>query len=223
MVPMGDKSVLEHLIALCERHDIKDLAIEVSHMAEKIIDYFGDGSQFNVRITYPEERDLRGTAGALRKFPGFFNETFFVIYGDQVTNLDLRAMYEFHREKKGIGTIFLHKEELVDQHTSACCVVFNEDRRIVEICERPTAADAARLAKIPAHRKTMKTGVYVLEPEIIDLIPEGVSDFSMDTLPAALNRGEIYGFIGPYYMTDIGQGMRYEKAKSDVLSGNVRL
>jgi len=223
MIPIDGKPVLEYLVMLCKKHGFTRIAITTSYLPEVITDYFGDGSRFGVEIVYSFEPELLGTAGALNNFKGFFTGPFAVIYGDQITDIDLTKMLEFHKAKGGLGTIYMYKEDVVDEKTTPSCVVTDGKDEVLEIIERPTKEQALMLAELPPECKTMKSGIYILEPSVIDLIPEGKSDFSMDTLPAALKIGKLYAYFENCYIKEVGQMMRYLIAKEDIESGRVKL
>jgi len=111
MIPINNKPVLEYIINLLKKNGIKDIAINTSHLPEKIREYFGDGKKFGVKITYSFEPEMLGTSGALNNFRHFFNtnEPFLVFYGDNITNIDLKKMLEFHKQKNAIATLALRK------------------------------------------------------------------------------------------------------------------
>ena len=223
LVPINQRPVLEYLISLCKKHKINEIAINTSYLQEKIRDYFGNGERFGVRIHYSFEPELLGTAGALNNFRHLLNETFFVIYGDNITDLDLSKMYNFHKSKKVIGTIYLYKEEIIDKETTPGCVILDKNARIIEIIERPTEEEMKRIEKIPKRLRYMNSGIYILDPSILDIIPQGFSDFSRDIFPIALKKGNLYGFLEKCYIKEVGQMIRYKKAKWDIESGVIKL
>ena len=223
MIPINNKPVLEYLIFLCKKHRINEIAINTSYLPEKIKEYFGSGEKFGIKIHYSFEPELLGTAGALNNFRNLLNDTFFVIYGDNITNLNLEEMYKFHKSKKGFGTLYLYKEELIDNKTTPGCVILDENAKITEIIERPTEEEKKRIEKISQDLKYMNSGIYVLEPAILNFIPKGFSDFSKNIFPAALKKGNLYGYKEDCYIKEVGQLIRYEKAKADIESGAVKL
>lgn len=222
MIPIDNKPVLEYLIKLCKKHGINEIAINTSYLPEKIKEYFGDGSKFGVKIYYSFEPELMGTSGALNNFRNFFDETFFVIYGDNVTDLDLSEMLKFHREKEGIGTLYVYREKMVDDKTTPGCVVIDEDSRILDIVEKPNDEEKIKLEMMPVERRLTNAGIYILEPEILKLIPEGFSDFAKEILPRLISL-ELYGFQKDCYFKEVGQLQRYIAAKKDIESGKVNL
>jgi len=223
MITINKKPVLEHLILLCKKHNIKDIAINTSYMPQKIRDYFKDGQKQGVKIKYSIEQKLLGTSGALNNFRDFFNEPFFVIYGDNITNLNLSKMADYHKSKKALATLNIYREKIIDEKTSIGCVVIGKNNKIEKIIENPDEIEKEKLKKIPLEKKFINSGVYVLNPEILKLIPKGFSDFAKDIFPKALKSGSLYGFQSDCYFREIGQMSRYLKAKQEIESGEVRL
>lgn len=223
MIPINGKPILEYLILLCKKHKINDIALNTSYLPNSIKSYFGDGSKWGVKVRYSFESTLLGTAGALNNFRDFINETFFVVYGDNVTDLDLSEMLRYHKSKRALATLFLYKEEMIDKQTSIGLVVVDSSYKVTEIIENPSEPDKFRIGKIPLQRTFINSGVYIFEPEILKLISEGFSDFAKDVLPLVLKTGKVYGFTSKCYFKEVGQFSRYSKAKEDIESGKVKL
>jgi NDP-sugar pyrophosphorylase family protein len=199
-------------------------------LQEQIRLYFGNGSRFGATLVYPETTgrlngratSSYGTAGTVKLYQDFLAEQFFVIYGDQLTDLDLKQMRAFHNVQGGIGTIFLQEETIMDATSTPSCVV-RDGPRIREIIEWPTPKDHVRLRAMPPEDVTMKTGVYLFERRALSYIPDRECDFSKDVLPEMLKHERLNGFELPSYMRDIGQIDRYTLAQEDVRAGRVRL
>ncbi|MCS7260865.1 MAG: nucleotidyltransferase family protein [Anaerolineae bacterium] len=206
MLPVAGRPLLEHTLAWLQRYGIREVAINLHHLPEAIRGYFGDGSRFGMRITYSPEEQLLGTAGAVRRLEHFFNETFVVVYGDVLTDLDLAALLRFHREHQGIGTITLYR---VNNPTACGLVELDWDGRVVRFIEKPRPEEV--------FTNLANAGVYILEPEVIAQIPpEGASDFGRDVFPALLERGlTLYGYIIPATtrLIDIGSPEHYRLAQ----------
>lgn len=223
MVQIAGKPCLEYLINLCKKHGIKEIGINTSYLPEKIKEHFGNGERFGVNIAYSFEAKLLGTAGALNNFKKFLNETFFVIYGDNITNINLSAMLKHHKSKNALATLFVYNESMIDPKTSIGYIVLDEDNKIKSIIENPSEQEKAALIDIPFEKRFINAGVYVFEPEILNLIPLGFSDFARDIFPKALKVGDLYGFKTECYFREIGQIMRYQKAKQEIESGKIKL
>jgi len=223
MIPINNMPVLEYLIALCRKHSIRDIAINTSYLPEKIKQYFGDGRKFGVKLRYSYEPELLGTSGALNNFRAFFDSSFFVLYGDNLTDLNLTEMMDYHKKKKGLGTLFVYKEPLVDEKTTPGVIILNEDGKIQRIIEKPTDAEIVEINKISPDKKFMNSGIYILENKILDLIPAGFSDFSKNIFPKIMETYELYGFRSDPYIREVGQMIRYKKAKEEIESGKIKL
>ena len=185
MIPIAGRPILEHNINFLFRGGIREIAINLHHCPEAVINHFGDGSGFGVNITYSYEPELLGTAGAVKKLERFFEGTFLVIYSDNLIDIDLNRLLLFHDEHQGIATIVLHYRDDVSQ---SGVVTFDADDRVTQFLEKPQANQAI------SH--WVNAGVLALEKEVLQYIPSGVpSDFGGEILPDLLVRGErLYGY-----------------------------
>src|SRR3972149_4042044 len=140
MVPLAGRPLLEYVVVWLRRYGVKDLVINLHHHPEAIRDHFGDGSAFDVHITYSYEPELLGTAGAINAVAHLFaEETFLIVYGDNVTNCDLARLVAYHRAKGGLSTIALHYREDV---TQSGMVVTDDADRVTHFREKPPASEA---------------------------------------------------------------------------------
>jgi mannose-1-phosphate guanylyltransferase/phosphomannomutase len=212
MLPIAGRPLLEHLIALLAAHGIREIAINLHYRPEAIVDHFGDGSRFGVRITYSREPQLLGSAGAARRLDWFLDDTFLVLYGDVLTDVDLSSLIDAHRSFGGIGTIALSEAD-----DPRRCGIAQVDKagRITRFIEKPTTDEFGNLAN---------SGIYVLDRAAIDHIPPTRPfDFGTDLFPALLSAGlALYGVVALGYVLDIGSVDRYHRAESDLLAGRVR-
>ena len=224
MILIKNKPILEYLILLLKKHNVKEIAINTSYFSEKIKKYFGDGSRFGVKIKYSYENRLLGTAGAINNFRKFFNEPFFVIYGDNITDINLTEMKQKYEESKAFGAMYLYNEKMVDNKTTLGQVVVNEDHFIKEIIENPNEEEKKELLKIPDEFKFTNAGIYILNPKVLEFIPQGKSDFAKQTLPKVLKKGlKILGYTQKCYLREVGQMQRYLKAKEEIESEEIKL
>ena len=185
MVPVAGKPVLEHNIAWLRKFGVKELVVNICHLPQTVIDYFGDGTQWDVKITYSIEEELLGTAGGVKNVEWFFDAPFFLWYGDNLCTCELGQMWGFHQSKGGIASIALYYRD----HPNASGIVgIDGDDRIQRFLEKP------RPEQVFSH--WVNAGVFILEPEVLEFIPEdGSSDFGHDVLPAILASGRsIYGY-----------------------------
>ena len=185
MVLVRDKPILEHNLELLARHGIREAVINLHHHPQTIVEHFGDGSRWGVHITYSFEPELLGTAGAVRRVREQFDSTFLVLYGDNLTTCDLNRLVVFHLAKGGIATIALYHRD--DPIASGIADLDDQDR-ITRFVEKPKSHQV--------FSGWVSAGILVLEPEVLDAIPDGTpSDFGHDLFPSLLARGEaIYGY-----------------------------
>jgi mannose-1-phosphate guanylyltransferase len=206
MLPLGGRPVLEHTLAWLHAYGVREVAINLHHLPQVIRDHFGDGERFGVRITYSLEEELLGTAGAVRRLEDFFRETFLVVYGDVLTDLNLSALLRFHQSHGGMGTLALYR---VRNPTECGLVQLDWDGRIRRFLEKPRPEEV--------FTDLANAGVYILEPQVIAHIPPvGPSDFGRDVFPQLLERGlALYGYIIPTTtrLIDIGSPEHYRLAQ----------
>ncbi len=190
MVKIKGKSILEHNIEWLKSFGLKDIYVNLHHLPDVIKDHLGNGTQYGVNITYSYEKHLLGTAGAVKKIATEYwkkdpSDTFLVAYGDNLlSDFNLLQITEFHRAKKGIGTICLYHKDDVSQSGVA---VLDGDR-IVDFIEKPEPSETT------SH--IVNTGIYVLEQRILKYIPDGFSDFGHDIFRTVLDAEErLYGFV----------------------------
>jgi mannose-1-phosphate guanylyltransferase/phosphomannomutase len=112
MVPIANKPVMEHIIELVKKYDMRDIAVTLQYMPEQIKEYFSDGGEFGVNLRYYEEKTPLGTAGSVKNAEDFLDDTFLVISGDALTDIDLRSAIDFHFKKKSIATLILKKVDI---------------------------------------------------------------------------------------------------------------
>jgi mannose-1-phosphate guanylyltransferase/phosphomannomutase len=214
MLPMANIPMMEHVVNLLRQHGFEDVVVTVAFMANAIRTYFGDGSEFGVRMVYATEPTPLGTAGSVLNARDELDERFLVISGDVLTDLDLSALVEFHADREGLATLAL---KAVDNPLEFGIVITRPDGSIERFLEKPTWGQV--------FSDTINTGIYVLEPEIFDFIPEGRPvDFSGDSFPAALAAGEqLYGYVAEGYWEDVGTLEAYLKAHQDILDQRVQV
>ncbi len=216
LVPVAGVPNAAHLIRYLKTYGFDEIAINVHYLAEAIMETLGDGSRFGVKLHYSPEPELLGSAGAVKSVEAFFgNQTFVVIGCDEVTDLDLRALVEFHRSCDAIATIGLATRDEVDQYG---VVVLDEQARIVGFQEKPApGTERSKLAN---------TGIYVFSPAIFERIPsQGAYDFGKELFPTLqAERARFFGYDAKdTYWADIGTPNEYRRASYDVVRGVVRI
>lgn len=214
MVPMVNKPVIGHILDLLKRHGITDVVVTLQYMAEDIQDYFGDGQSLGMNITYSVEETPLGTAGSVKQAQQYLDETFIVISGDAVTDIDLSAVIAFHKAKQALATITLYR---VSEPLEYGVVITDDSGRIQRFLEKPSWGEVIS--------DTVNTGIYVLEPQILDNFEPGIPyDFSKDLFPALLERGEpLYGHVSGGYWCDVGNLQEYMRASNDMVEGRVEV
>ena len=208
MVPVLNHPLLEHLINYLKKHNITDIIIALGQRGEQIQSYFGDGSNFGVRIVYSVEHFPMGTAGAVKNAQRFLGEPFIVFNGDIFTDIDLTAMVDLHSQKKACVSIALTP---VDDPTIYGVVETDSDGKVKRFIEKPGRDEALS--------NMINAGIYILEPAILSHItPDVFSMFERDIFPPLVEKGEaIYGFPSKAYWIDIGTPGKYLKLHHDRL------
>jgi len=212
MLPVADRPMMEHIIGLLKQHGFDEIVVTVAFLANHIKTYFGDGSEFGVQMTYADEPVPLGTAGSVGNARELLDETFLVISGDVLTDIDLGKVLASHRQTGAAATIGLTP---VENPLEFGIVITREDGSIERFLEKPTWGQV--------FSDTINTGIYVFEPSVFDYIPEGRSvDFSSEVFPAMLRDGlPLYGAIVEGYWEDVGTLEAYLSAHKDVLDQKV--
>jgi mannose-1-phosphate guanylyltransferase / phosphomannomutase len=214
MLPLVGRPMMEHIVSLLRRHGITDIVVTVAFMPNAIRSYFGNGSELGVRMVYATEETPLGTAGSVRNARDELTERFLVISGDVLTDIDLTSLVEFHEKNNALATLALCS---VENPLEFGIVITREDGSIERFLEKPGWGQV--------FSDTINTGIYVLEPEIFDVIPEGRAvDFSSEVFPAVLEAGApIFGYVANGYWEDVGTTAAYLKAHEDILDGKVEV
>ncbi|MDX2099517.1 MAG: mannose-1-phosphate guanyltransferase [Leptolyngbyaceae cyanobacterium bins.59] len=215
MVPILNRPIAEHIINLLKRHHIREVIATLHYLPDVMRDYFQDGSDFGVQITYAVEEDQPlGTAGCVKNIAELLDQTFLVISGDCITDFDLSAAIAFHKQKGSKATLILTR---VSNPLEFGVVITDENYCINRFLEKPSTSEI--------FSDTINTGIYILEPEVLDYLPlDEESDFSKDLFPLMLAKGEpMYGYIAEGYWCDVGHLDIYREAQYDALLRRVKL
>tara|TARA_B100000963_G_scaffold19918_1_gene15064 strand:+ start:160 stop:1338 length:1179 start_codon:yes stop_codon:yes gene_type:complete len=227
MIPILQKPVMEFLLELLKEHGFKEIMVNVSHLAEEIENYFRDGQRFGVEIAYSFEGriedgeligDALGSAGGLKKiqdFQNFFDETFVVLCGDALVDLDLTEAVKRHKQRGAIASLITKKVNK-NQVSSYGVVVSDVEGRVKAFQEKPSLEEALS--------DSINTGIYLFEPEIFDHIPSGKKfDIGADLFPKLVeNNLPFYALPMDFEWVDIGKVPDYWSAIRSVLQGKVR-
>ncbi len=195
MLPIANKPALEHIVNLCKRHNIRDIKMNLYYLPEKVDHYFRDGHNFGVNISYSIEKTLWGTAGAIKRVESFFDETFVVLMGDGLTNIDLTDMLEYHRKNKSKATIAV---KFVEDPSSYGVVVVDDKNHIVSFQEKPK--------KEEAKSNLVNLGIYIIEPEVLAMVPRNTPyDFGKELFPLMVEKNEpFFAYSTDSLWDDIG-------------------
>ena len=191
LIPLHDRPLIEHIIDLFKKYDIRNIIISLGYKKEKIKDALGNGKNLGVNITYVEEKEPLGTAGPIRLAKPYLNETFIVCNVDELKEIDLREMYSFHKQNNATVTIAL----TTVKDPSIYGVAILKGNKILDFVEKPK--------KESAPSNLINAGLYIMEPGTIDYIPEGNSSLEKDVFPKLAKEGKLYGypFGGQWYNT----------------------
>ena len=214
MVPIGGKPLLLHHFEWFRRQGVTEFIVNLHHLPEKITDFFGDGHQFGVKITYSHEvGKILGTAGGVKKMESALRDgPFLVIYGDNLVRIELAPFIEFHRQRHAQATIALF--ESAEPWTGG-------------VVETDVTGKVLRFQEKPDRKETstnlINAGIYLLEPSVLDAIPAGqFCDFGKDIFPKLLAAGTpLYAMKPKAYIHDIGTPGRLAQAQRDFENGLV--
>ena len=195
MLPLGKKPLLEYVLFSLKRAGITDMTLAVGYLHEQIKDYFGDGSQFGMKLRYSVEKEELGTAGAILPLKKEMSDTFVVMMGDHLSNVDIAKIVEFHKKHGAIATVALNRKGVPLEYGVADL----EGGRIVRFREKPIVENL------------VNTGIYVFEPRVFSYIKEK-EDFANNVFPRLLDKGEkVFGYVFSDYWLDIGRATDYEQ------------
>jgi mannose-1-phosphate guanylyltransferase/mannose-1-phosphate guanylyltransferase/phosphomannomutase len=226
MVPVLNRPVMEHIARLLARHGFEDTIANLHWFPDVIEGHFGDGSELGLRLSYSREERLLGTAGGVRNAAAFLGESFLVISGDALTDIDLAAMREFHESHDGLATLATKR---VPDTSQFGVVIVGPDGRIQGFQEKPETSEALS--------DLANCGVYMFRAEIFDYFPapgtsaaagdgdpDGFADWAMDVFPALLEADvPFYSHEAQAYWNDIGNLEELRQGNLDALTGAVAL
>ena len=214
IVPIANQPFLLYQLELLKRADVRDVILSLSYQPQKIEDKLGDGTDYNVRVSYVVEASPLGTAGAYRNASSLISETTVVFNGDVLTDIDMNEVIRFHRECQAAATIVLAP---VPNPTAYGLVETEKDGRVRRFLEKPKPEEVTC--------DTINAGIYILEPRVLDYVPEGEPFmFEYGVFPGLLDRKEpFFAYIWRGYWRDIGTASSYLQANLDVIAGRVKL
>ncbi|GAB4427549.1 MAG: NDP-sugar synthase [Chloroflexi bacterium OHK40] len=213
MIPLVNQPFIEWMLLRLRDQGISEVILAVQYLADRFRETLGDGSRLEMTLHIVEEPEPRGTAGAVKNVEHLLDGPTFVFNGDVMTDLDLRAMLAFHREKQSMVTISLTP---VDDPTQFGLVEMDGQNRVQRFLEKPRAEDITT--------NLINAGTYIIEPEIFRYVPPNqFYMFERGLFPVVLQTGDpMYGFPSRAYWTDIGKPQTYIDVHHDILIGKVR-
>jgi len=214
MVPILNRPVMSYTVDLLKKYGITKIAVTLAYLPGVIKDYFGNGAEHDVSMEYFIEDNPLGTAGSVKNTGDFLLDPFIVISGDALTDLDISAAVKFHKQSGSQATLVLHRQPIPLEYG---VVITNEQGRITRFLEKPSWGEV--------FSDTVNTGIYILEPGVMDYLTQGENyDFSKDLFPKLLDDGiPMYGYVTEGYWCDIGDLRSYRQAQFDVLDGRVNV
>jgi mannose-1-phosphate guanylyltransferase len=226
MVPVLNRPVMEHIVRLLARHGFTETIANLHWFPELIEAHFGDGSAFGVELSYSREERLLGTSGGVRNAAEFFGDSFLVISGDALTDIDLAAMRDFHESHDGIATLATKR---VDDTSQFGVAITGADGRIQGFQEKPEPTEALS--------DLANCGIYMFRSEVFDFFPEpgaaklagpddplGFADWATDVFPALLASDvPFYSHEIDAYWNDIGNLEELRQGNLDALRGVVEV
>lgn len=214
MVPLCNRPIMLHIVDLLKKHGITELVMLLYFQPETIKKFFGDGSEYGVKITYVVPLEDLGTAGAVKAAARHLDERFVLISGDLLTDFDLTTALKFHDEKQAKATLTLTP---VADPLQFGVVITNLDGEITKFLEKPDWGEV--------FSDTINTGIYILEPEVLDMIPDGENrDWSKDIFPQMLKQQDrLYGCTLKGYWQDIGNTDAYLETCMEILASKVAI
>ncbi len=198
MIDLKGKPVLQHQIEFLKKNGIKEILLSVGYLKEQVIDFFGDGSKFGVEVDYVIEDEPLGTAGPIRLAKEKLNETFIMMNGDTLTNAKILDLVKFHKKEKALATIILVDSE----ETKSRGMVKMRGNKIVEFVEKPDKDT----------KSLINGGWYVIEPEVVEMVPNGYCMLETDIFPKIAAEGKLSGWQTKAKILDMGTPERLEKA-----------
>lgn len=214
MVPVANRPIMHHSVSLLRDLGIREAYATLHYLADEVASYFGDGSEFGIRLQYSVEDVPLGTAGSVRRIKDRLTNTFLILSGDALTDFDLRPAIDFHRERGAVATLVLTR---VSNPLEYGVVITDAAGRVERFLEKPSAGEV--------FSDTVNTGIYLLEPEVLEWVDASRPfDFSRDLFPALLADGRVVcGYVAEGYWTDIGSLEQYRAANRASLKGEVRI
>jgi NDP-sugar pyrophosphorylase family protein len=208
VLPIAGRPLLARTLDWLRASGVGEAALNLHHLPDRVRDCLGDGAAWGMRLRYSYEPVLLGTAGAVRaidqRFPGWLDQTFLVVYGDMLIDIDLQDLLDFHRAKRALFTMALKRTA---HPISQGMVELDANDRVVQFVEKPPFWDQGDLAN---------AGLYLCEPSLLSWPLEGPGDFGRDLIPTLVTAdAPVYARLARGYLLDIGTPAAYAQAQQD--------
>ncbi|MCS7184762.1 MAG: NDP-sugar synthase [bacterium] len=214
IIPIMDKPVIQYTLENLKKYGIEDCIINLHFLGNKIKNTIGDGKKYELNIKYSFEEEILGTAGGVKKVEDEFKETFIVLSGDGLSDIDLSKLIQFHKNKKATATIAVKS---IDVRFEYGVVLYDKKNRVKKFLEKPSWKSV--------FSNMVNCGIYVFEPEIFRYIPENkFYDFGSELLPLLVEKGErVFAYELKEYWCDVGNLKDYSKVHNDIFDGKVKI
>ncbi|WP_241255711.1 sugar phosphate nucleotidyltransferase, partial [Candidatus Protofrankia californiensis] len=213
LLPVVNRPIMEHVLRLLRRHGVDETVVTLQFLAAHVRAYFGDGDELGMHLSYATETTPLGTAGSVKNAQDALrHDPFLVISGDALTDIDLTALMAYHRKRGALVTVALKS---VPNPLEFGIVITSDDGRIARFLEKPTWGQV--------FSDTVNTGIYVMEPEVLDHVPAGEPvDWSGEVFPKLVAAGApVFGHVVAGYWEDVGTIDSFLRVQADVLDGKV--
>jgi transketolase len=210
MLLVDGKPILEWQIKLLRETGIRDIIICGHYLFDEIKKYFKDGGNFGVHIDYCYEESPLGTGGAIKNAERFLDSTFLVLYGDEMIDMNIKKFIEFHKKNGAKITMLLHE---TDHPQDSDLVSIDYDGRVLKLYRRPNTAIPSKLSK---------SSLYVIEPSVLNSMPEGVFDLDMDFIFKYIEDGNVYGYVTDEFIKDIGTMERLKMVDERIRAKSIK-
>ena len=215
MVPIVNLPTMQHNIELLKRFGFREVIANIHYYPEQIENYFGDGHSFGMHLSYSYEKELLGTAGGVKRMARLIGvkDTFLILSSDALTDINLKRIIAYHYSKKALITIALARVKEVSEFG---VVIQDQEGRVTGFQEKPRPEEAKS--------DLVNAGIYVVEPKILKMIPEGFYDFGKQLFPKLVEENDsIYGYPMFEYWNDVGGLEKYIQSSYDAMKGIVRI
>ncbi len=184
MIRIAGKPLLEHNLLWLKKFGVEEVIINLHHLPERVIEYFGRGERLGIQIHFSHEENILGTAGGVKRAQASLPSPFFVWYGDNLSRCDLHRLYSLHESKQATVTMAVFERQDVSQ---SGIVGLDSEQRVTRFLEKP------KTGQIFSH--FVNAGIFAMDPDVFGYIPSGFCDFSLDVLPRMLDDGcRIFGY-----------------------------